>query len=106
MKSIEINSFSDNPTMFCLKCGKNVIKIPDESIDIDPCEHLMFVANDEGFEYIADDTWQDGYENSEEDLSIVEYFKKLDVDDGVIIESYSPAPSFLGAYFGFKFEES
>ncbi|PKO70697.1 MAG: hypothetical protein CVU22_00935 [Betaproteobacteria bacterium HGW-Betaproteobacteria-16] len=37
----------------CAYCGTKVVTAGDEDLAVHPCPHTLFVAHDEGFEYIS-----------------------------------------------------
>ena len=95
--------------LHCPFCGaKAYSPDPDETQSLKPCEHALFVAHDEGFEYrsprfdrimnlagVADDDIDPGAKGYDA------------LTDGVICPDavkfacYVPAPSFFGSYHGF-----
>lgn len=99
MKNIELNELT-NGNVHCPRCG-TLIKKENEGFDLENlCEHVQFIACDEGLEYSKDNTLFDKFENS--DLEIGEFLSSKDCDKTVMISSFAPAPSFFGEYIGIK----
>ena len=93
-----------------INCPFCKLKIMDiDSGDVEPCEHTLFIAHDEGFEFcdertkrnlnlpLADDPsdHEDKFENFDEMTS------QITIPNSKKIAVYVPAPSFFGAYYGF-----
>jgi len=95
MQRIEFNN-GCSQDLFCPFCG---IKSVCEG-GIEQCQHLLYVATDDSFEYVNKSL---GFDVSV-DLggnNIDEFTSKLDIDEAVKFALYDPAPSFYGAYVGF-----
>lgn len=91
--------------IYCPKCGAQSIDFSSGQLQISPCDHLLFVAHDEGFEYSIDNIdslYEDNLDNDDE-LTIDEFTSQLTNDDAIKFSMYQPAPSFIGFYVGFKF---
>ena len=89
----------------CIFCGKKVVSGDEgEEQTFSPCQHTLFIATDEGFEYRSDhfvelmksvedvDSEEDGYD------SITD---KVPLENAIKLAIYIPAPAFFGAYIGF-----
>ena len=110
MRIIEID-VNTNP-IICPFCKKSVAGgTTDEDWEMTPCEHLLFVAVDDGFEYRSDK-----FNNHMNFPATMEFPDELPVYKGDSIDSftskvtlpnaikyscYTPAPSLYGAYYGF-----
>ena len=111
IQKIEIDQY-DLP-IHCPVCGHRVLGgAESEEAEVSPCRHTLFVAHDEGFEYRSPlfdktkgiegipseeiDPGEDGYDGFTDALSLKNAMK---------ISVFMPAPSFLGAYIGFVFED-
>ena len=82
----------------------------DEDWEATPCEHTLFIAVDDGFEYRSDRfndhmafpediKFSDELPNHEDD-SIYSFTSKVTLPDAVKYAIYSPFSSY-GAYYGF-----
>lgn len=97
----------------CPVCGQRVVTGGEvDEPEVDPCEHTLFVAHDEGFEYrskkfdrlkdIEDidsadiDVGNEGYDGYTDDLPLKNSLK---------LASFVGPPSFFGCYIGFVFED-
>jgi hypothetical protein len=106
---IKIEERSDYESdIACPFCAQKIVEM--EGFDISPCEHTLFIAHDEGFEFCDDRTKVNLNIPLEGDLS--DYVERYDYGiDGMTssinipkskkIAIYTPAPSFFGAYYGF-----
>lgn len=106
---IKIEERSDYESdITCPFCSKKIVKM--EGFDISPCEHTLFIAHDVGFEFCDDRVKADLKIPLEGDPT--DYVERY--DDGVDgmtssinipnskkIAVYTPAPSFIGTYYGF-----
>jgi len=92
----------------CPFCSKTIVKMDD--FNVSPCEHTLFVAHDEGFEFCDDRTKVNLNIPLKDDPS--DYVEKygdgidgmtssIDISNSRKIAVYTPAPSFFGAYYGF-----
>jgi hypothetical protein len=110
MKVIEIDA-NTNPIV-CPFCGKSVAGgTTDEDWEVTPCEHLLFVAVDEGFEYRSKrfNDHMNFPENMEfpnilpeyKGDSIDRFTSKVTIPNAVKYACYTPPPSLMGAYYGF-----
>lgn len=107
--TIEIEERNDyEGDINCPFCSKAIVAMED--FEISPCEHTLFIAHDEGFEFCDDRTKVDLNIPLEGDPS--DYVERY--DDGIDgmtssinipnskkIAIYTPAPSFIGTYYGF-----
>ena len=106
---IEVEESNDYESdVHCPFCSQAIVEM--DNFDISPCEHTLFIAHDEGFEFCDDRTkinlsiplgddpsdyiekYDDGIDGMTSSISIP-FSKKIAV--------YVPAPSFFGTYFGF-----
>ena len=93
----------------CPFCGKLIVDV-ERGEDVNPCEHTLFVAHDEGFEFcdsrtkenlgIQPDQDVDEYIQSSNE-SLDEITNKINIPNSRKIAVYVPAPSFFGTYYGF-----
>jgi hypothetical protein len=107
IQRVELASY-DIP-LHCPYCGECVYARDSEKLaKLKPCQHMLFIAHDEGFEYrsarfdqlmaiegIADNDIElgdKGYDGFTDRVCCPNSFK---------FAIYIPAPSFFGAYFGF-----
>jgi len=95
-----------DPNVLCPFC-KTRISDADTG-EITPCQHTLFAAHDEGFEYCDARTKHNLGAHSGED--IFESFdgdvlngltKTLTIPKTMILAKHVPAPSFFGEYYGF-----
>jgi len=94
MENREIRYSEDIVCPFCKKTllNKEIVA------DYETCEHTIFVATDDGFEYIRDD--MKSIINEDVDESYDSYTAQLPIN-GIRIADYPPPPALLGAYWGF-----
>ena len=105
--------------IYCNFCGQSVYK--EDNISAKPCEHVLFIATDDGFMHLAKrarvQLEKQGYQFTEDENSITmtmtnevkntlddtfdSLTDKLHFTDGVKIACYMGAPSFYGFYIGF-----
>ena len=101
--------------ILCQICSHCVFDENIENPNLSPCTHTIFIATDDGLEHktsilennlkdldisIDSDDW---YESG----GILQVLtEKLTIKGLIVIESYMPAPSGYGAYFGFAPEEN
>lgn len=91
---------------FCGKCAYD--PAPEKQAQLKPCQHTLFVAHDEGFEYrsarfdqlmgiegIADDDIELGNKGYDA------FTDRICCQNSVKFAAYIQAPSFFGAYYGF-----
>jgi hypothetical protein len=120
IQRVEIRLSYDTP-IHCCFCGQRVLDLGDERDQplIAPCDHTLFVAHDEGFEFLseraASNLGAKGYTFHHHDSGVFDIANAdpqatdmpdgvtdaIDIPDSVKIASYTPAPSFMGAYVGF-----
>lgn len=97
----------DSP-LHCPFCGSLAYRPnSNEPVPASPCEHLLFCAHDEGFEFRSarfdkimgiegipneDVEIEEGYDN---------YTDGVACRDAVKFATYVPAPSGMGCYYGF-----
>jgi hypothetical protein len=112
IQRFELNAFYHH-SVFCPFCGQKVVdqEAAHEGVEdfTSPCEHTLFIAHDEGFEYRSP--------RFDEDLGIegVDYFDddfpehdgldtltdKVTIPDSLKIAAYVGPPSGFGSYVGF-----
>lgn len=98
-------------SIHCPFCGSKVINMSADGVTeqvCNPCDHTLFVATDEGFEYrvqrfdenvgIAGLTAEQVEGSS---IGCDELTDRCTISDSVKFASYVGAPSGLGAYVGF-----
>jgi len=91
-----------------------VVAVPDSNNDnldsgesfLHPCEHTLFIATDEGFEYRAqrfsEAMKEQGIdEQPSEDDSYDSLTDKIELPNAIKLAIYVPPPGFHGAYIGF-----
>ncbi len=110
MKSIEIK-FDEN--VICPFCQLITVNIKSDDAEVIPCQHLVYAATDVSLEFRSEiinrlfglDPQEDNCELTLSDLTEHPDFEKIfnegELKDLIQFESYEPAPSFMGAYFGF-----
>lgn len=107
IKRIEI--WNDDLPLNCPFCGAKAIDYESTSDPTaDLCEHVLFLAHDQGFELRTDrfNTLMkiEGSEDEEVELGDQGYdgfTDRLELADAIKFAIYTPAPSFFGAYIGF-----
>ena len=82
--------------IYCPFCGVKVLAIDG----MRKCEHVIYHANDYGFEYIREDLEFDE-DVDLNDLSIDEYTDSLKMKNAIKFAIYAPAPESFGGYIGF-----
>jgi hypothetical protein len=89
----------------CPLCNHLSVKMPEKQEPIiDPCEHLLFVAHDMGFEYRSERFNQYLVEQyGTDDFDDTEPFETdtVDIEGAIQLVQHQPALSFYGTYFGF-----
>lgn len=110
MKSIEIKS---DENVVCPFCQQITVDMNTEDPEVMPCVHLVYAATDVSLEYRSEIINQlfgidPEVENDElglDDLTEHPDFDKIfnegELKDLIQYESYDPAPSFMGAYYGY-----
>jgi hypothetical protein len=71
----------------------------EELEEVSHCDHTIFIATDDGWEYQSEK-----YVfilGKESDGSIDQFTSELKIPDLIKYAQYNPAPSYFGAYFGF-----
>jgi hypothetical protein len=117
----ERTTFYDLP-IYCPYCGQQVLDFQSETPSTKPCSHTLFIAHDEGYDFIADRVAAQltghGYQVTKHDdafeveragadtLSPDKLTDGLRFDDGLKIASYVGPPSGFGSYVGFAPLES
>lgn len=104
-----IELLTDEHAIHCPFCGALGISQGDsEDMVTEFCEHALFMAHDEGFEYRSSrfDLLMkiEGVDNDEVDLGdkgMDGFTDAVPLDGSVKFALYQPAPSFFGAYVGF-----
>ncbi len=108
IQRVELVDYGDG--YFCPFCGSKVLVCEDEdgteTSEMSPCEHLIFAATDNGFEYrsrifdrimniegVADDDTCDSYH---------ELTDAVPLENSVKFAFYAPAPFLTGFYLGFS----
>ena len=96
MQRIEL---SDTKTLeiHCPFCGKKVWL----KFGLEKCEHVLFHASDEGFEFI-NDKLDFGPDDYPEDMSIDEFTDKIEFPESFKFAIYQPMPGGMGGYIGFS----
>lgn len=110
LQRIEMCSFYD-VDIHCPFCGQKVVNYGSDGSDPGaiPCDHTIFVANDEGFEYRSPEFNAFFKVTDEEELDLDELgYEHIDAmtdafeaDDGVKFAQYVGPPSGFGGYVGF-----
>ena len=119
LQRYERNVAYDAPVC-CVFCGKMVESFgEDDDPKLAPCEHTLFIAHDEGYEYVSDRVVAQlrikGFEVSiedgrveieppvdqEENASPEFVTDDLEFTDGLKVASYVGPPSGFGSYVGF-----
>ncbi len=110
MNSIEIKS---NENVVCPFCNQITVDVNAEESIINLCQHLVYAATDASLDYRSDiinDLFDIKPEEENFDLTLNDItdhpkfdqiFNEGKLKDLIQYESYEPAPSFFGAYFGF-----
>ncbi len=96
MQRVELENRLDLE-IFCPFCGT----IVRSDNGLEPCEHVLYHASDNGFEFVHSDL---GF-NKDIDLeeqSVDEYTDALSFENSFKIAVYDPPPSNFGGYVGFK----
>ena len=105
IETIEISHIKEE--IKCPFCEKAAIKFPiDDQVQVDPCEHLLFVCTDYGFEFrsekfIAYMVRKGIPDSNVKDESYDEFTSSIDIPGTLKYAAYAPSPSFFGKYFGF-----
>ena len=110
MKSIEINS---EENVVCPFCQHVTVDLKSDEPSINPCEHLLYAANDVSLDYRSEiinqlfgiDPKEDNCELGLDDIIEHPEFENA-INNGQLkgliqYESYDPSPSFFGSYFGY-----
>jgi len=106
MQRVELN----HPvgSLHCPFCGNCVIReVDDQAPTVSPCEHTLFVAHDEGYEYRSEKFMElcsqdkSGVDFESPDDGYDAVTDSLELPNSIKFASYVPAPSFFGLYVGF-----
>jgi len=104
-----IESWRYDLALHCPFCGLKIID-PDAASEIiaGTCEHVLFIAHDEGFEYRSNrfDVLMDIEDIENDHLVLGEngydgFTDNVEFKNSIKFALYMPAPSFLGSYIGF-----
>lgn len=110
-----VTLYASRPEVHCPCCGVCPSSFDEvsEQMNLNPCPHTLFVADDEGFEYfspafreamgIAPDIEPEDFEP--DDVSFDEFTGSLIMPSAVRFAMYVPPPSFFGVYIGFEMSE-
>ena len=110
MKSIEIKS---DENVICPFCQQITVNIKSDDAEVIPCKHLVFAATDVSLEFRSEiinrlfglDPQEDNCELTLSEFTEHPDFENIfndgELKDLIQFESYEPAPSFMGAYFGY-----
>lgn len=95
--------------LLCPVCHEQVVPTDtDPNLELTPCEHTLFIATDDGFEYRSDEFDQlmniVGIESDDLEIedNIDAFTDRVPLPNAIKYAIYTPAPGFLGAYIGFK----
>ena len=105
IQRVELSCY-DAP-IHCPFCGAGILTSPsDDDWVIEPCDHTLFIAHDDGFEYRSAhfDKLKGISEVANDDVDLGEegldgFTDDISVENSIKIAIYIPAPSFFGAYF-------
>jgi len=113
--SIKVEEYSNyREDIHCPFCKKKIVDMDDYGVN--PCPHTIFVAHDEGFEFIHNaardnlgiprdiDIYEIDWEDYAEDHGYDGLTSKITIPDSIKMAVYVPAPSGMGAYYGFSKE--
>jgi len=110
MKVIESNNYTDD--IYCPFCKQKIVDMNEYHTNV--CSHTLFIAHDEGFEFIHDQVREDLGIPKEIDILEIEPEDYIDDDgfdaltssvsikDAVKFAVYVPPPGCMGAYYGFS----
>ncbi len=104
-----VEILTDDYQIHCPFCGSVAITAGDSEDMVEEfCEHVLFMAHDEGFEYrsqrfdrLMGISGVDSDDIKAGDKGIDGYTDKVEIADSIKFALYQPAPSFFGAYVGF-----
>jgi hypothetical protein len=104
-----VEILTDEYPIHCPFCGALAISARNaEEMATEFCEHVLFMAHDEGFEYrsakfdsLMGINGVDTYEIKIGEQGFDGYTDRVELVDSVKFALYQPAPSFFGAYIGF-----
>jgi hypothetical protein len=111
IQRVELKAFY-HVSIYCPFCGAKVIDMEaadsGEEVHTNPCQHTLFIAHDEGFEYRSPRFDENlGLVNvTNEDIDLSEkgidgLTDELAVADAIKFASYVGPPSGFGSYVGF-----
>ena len=95
MQRVEVTDTEDLK-IHCPFCGFAAIKPGG----ISQCEHTLFLASDEGFEFVSPKL-KFSADIDLDDKTIDEFTDELEYPGSVKFAVYQPAPSFFGGYVAF-----
>ena len=95
--------------IYCPFCGAVAYEVdPEKHEKTKPCEHVLFFAHDEGFEFRSErfNKAMNIEGISDEDIELGDhgydgFTDRVVLRDSVKFAAYVPAPGFFGAYVGF-----
>lgn len=95
MQRVEVKDTADLK-IHCPFCGAVAIT-PD---GINQCEHTLFLASDDGFEFVSPKLNFDKEVDMGE-MNLDEFTDAIDFPEAIKFAIYQPAPSFFGGYVAF-----
>lgn len=95
MQRVELSTYSD--PLHCPFCGEQVLR----ENDCVPCPHTLYIATDEGFEFVSERLDFDVDVELPDDQHIDGFTDGIDFPESLKLAIYTPAPSGFGAYVGF-----
>jgi hypothetical protein len=117
LQRFELNKYYDHP-IFCIFCGQKVIDFDKTETPVTPCPHTVYVAHDEGWEYLSkigeqvlvtfgfsvgrdDGLIELGHDDENVECHDIEGITdRILFEDGLKVASYVGAPSGMGTYVG------
>jgi hypothetical protein len=100
MQRVKLTDSSDMK-LYCPFCGACVLS---EEQGLVPCGHTLFIASDEGFEFVCPALKKRCEEFEYGEDSMDEFTDGIEFPESVKFALYQPPPSFFGGYFGFSRE--
>lgn len=108
--TIQQIQLSDEFSLHCIYCGKQILHEEAENAEdyLTPCEHVLYVATDEGFEYRSEFMnkmygWEGlDYEavNLRINSNIGRFIKRIKLNEAINFD-FGCAPACLSSYIGF-----
>lgn len=113
----ERNRFYHLP-VYCGYCGQGVLSVDEAEPRMEPCKHTLFIAHDEGFEYLSGraeaQLQTQGYAVTRHDDGVIEVSSAeesglsspdeitdgIDFPDAIKVAAYVGPPSGFGSYVG------